>query len=133
MTAVAEPPAVITSPGLLAALGTDPCRGAVQGPKTAWLRPGTGRKILRIALSAAVVAVISIRTDRGRPPRGNQPVSSEWDAVTGPGLAKRQCNVMAALETAAQPHQTEANPEMVSWAMMMTATRLTTPKITTLR
>src|ERR1700730_9777076 len=58
MTAVAEPPAAITSPGRLAAPGTDPGRGAVQGPKTATPRPGTGRKILRTALSAAVVAVI---------------------------------------------------------------------------
>ena len=49
------------------------------------------------------------------------------------GLAERQCSVMAALETAAQPHHTEANPEMVSRAMMMTAMRLTMPKIATLR
>src|ERR1700733_6902122 len=58
MTAVAEPPAVITSSGGLAAPGTDPCRGAVQGPETATPRTGTGGKILRTALSAAVVAVI---------------------------------------------------------------------------
>ena len=58
MTAVAEPPAAITSPGRLAAPGTDPRLGAVQGPKTARPRPGTGRKILRTTLSAAVVAVI---------------------------------------------------------------------------
>jgi hypothetical protein len=31
---------------MLAAPGTDPGRGAVQGPKTARLRPGTGRQIL---------------------------------------------------------------------------------------
>jgi putative heme transporter len=31
---------------------------AVRGPETAWLRPGTGRKLLRTGLSAAVVAVI---------------------------------------------------------------------------
>jgi hypothetical protein len=48
------------------------------------------------------------------------------------GLAERQSSVMA-LETAAQPHRTEANPETVSRAMMMAATRLTTPKIATLR
>jgi len=41
--------------------------------------------------------------------------------------------MMAALETAARPHHTEANPEMVSRAMTMTAARLTTPKSTTLR
>src|ERR1700719_3688349 len=58
MTAVAEPSAAITSPGRLAVPGTDPCLGAVQGPKTATPRPGSGRKILRTALSAAVVAVI---------------------------------------------------------------------------
>ena len=59
MTAVAEPPAApITSPGMLAVPGTDPRRRAGQGPKTATPRPGTGRKILRTALSAAVVAVI---------------------------------------------------------------------------
>jgi uncharacterized protein (TIRG00374 family) len=51
----------------------------------------------------------------------------------GWGLAKRQCSVTAALETAAQPHHTEANPETVSRAMTMTATRLTTPKRATLR
>jgi AcrR family transcriptional regulator len=49
------------------------------------------------------------------------------------GLATRQCNVMAALVMAAHPHHTEAKPEMVSRAMMMTATRLTTPKRATLR
>jgi hypothetical protein len=48
-------------------------------------------------------------------------------------LTKRQCSVMAALETAAHPHHTEANPEIVSWAMMTTAIRLTTPNSTTLR
>ena len=58
MTAVAEQPAALTSPGRLAAPGTDPRRGTVQGPKTATPRPRTGRKILRTALSAAVVAVI---------------------------------------------------------------------------
>jgi hypothetical protein len=41
--------------------------------------------------------------------------------------------VIAALETAAHPHHTEANPEMVSWAMTTTAIRLTTPNSTTLR
>ena len=40
---------------------------------------------------------------------------------------------MAALEMAAHAHQIEANPEIVSHAMTMTATRLTAPKITTLR
>jgi hypothetical protein len=40
---------------------------------------------------------------------------------------------MAALETAAHPHHTEANPETVSRAMTMTAMRLTTPKSATLR
>jgi hypothetical protein len=35
--------------------------------------------------------------------------------------------MMAALETAAHPHHTGANPETVSRAMTMTATRLTTP------
>jgi len=40
---------------------------------------------------------------------------------------------MAALETAAHAHQTEANPEIVSQAITITATRLTAPKITTLR
>jgi len=54
-------------------------------------------------------------------------------ACLGWGLAERQCSVMAALETAAQPHHTEANPEMVSRAMMTTAMRLTMPKIATLR
>ena len=39
----------------------------------------------------------------------------------------------AALETAAHPHHTEANPEMVSRAMTMTATRLTMPKSATSR
>jgi hypothetical protein len=29
-------------------------------------------------------------------------------------LTRRQCSVMAALETAAHPHHTEANPETVS-------------------
>lgn len=48
-------------------------------------------------------------------------------------LAKRQCSVIAALETAAHPHHTEANPEMVSRAMTTTAIRLTTPNSTTLR
>ena len=43
---------------MLAAPGTDPGYGAMQGPKTTRLRPGTGRKILRAVLSAAVVAVI---------------------------------------------------------------------------
>jgi predicted secreted protein len=43
---------------MLAAPGTDPGRGAVVGPKTARPWPGTGRKILRTALPAAVVAVI---------------------------------------------------------------------------
>jgi uncharacterized membrane protein YbhN (UPF0104 family) len=43
---------------MLAAPGTDACRGAVPGPKTAGPRPGNGRKILRTALSVAVVAVI---------------------------------------------------------------------------
>src|SRR5258708_35118646 len=52
-------------------------------------------------------------------------------ARCGRGLAKRQCSVMAALDRAAHPHQTEANPETVSRAMMMTAARLTTPKIAT--
>jgi hypothetical protein len=33
--------------------------------------------------------------------------------------------VIAALETAAHPHHTEANPEMVSRAMTMTATAST--------
>src|SRR5487761_924153 len=59
MTTVGEPPAAaLTSPGMLAAQGTDACRGAVPGPKSAWWRPGAGRKILRTALSATVVAVI---------------------------------------------------------------------------
>ena len=40
---------------------------------------------------------------------------------------------MAALEMAAHAHQIEANPAIVSQAMTMTATRLTAPKITTLR
>jgi hypothetical protein len=40
---------------------------------------------------------------------------------------------MAALETAAHAHQTDANPETVSRAMTMTAPRLTAPKTTTLR
>jgi hypothetical protein len=43
---------------MLAAPGTDLGRGAVVGPKAARPRPGTGRKILRTALPAAVVAVI---------------------------------------------------------------------------
>jgi putative heme transporter len=43
---------------MLAAPGTDSGRGAVPGRKTARPRPGTGRKIARTALSAAVVAVI---------------------------------------------------------------------------
>jgi uncharacterized membrane protein YbhN (UPF0104 family) len=43
---------------MLAAPGTDACHGAVPGPKTAGPRPGIGRKILRTALSVAVVAVI---------------------------------------------------------------------------
>jgi hypothetical protein len=47
------------------------------------------------------------------------------------GSGKAQCSVMAALETAAHPHHTEANPETVSRAMTMTATRLATPKMTT--
>ena len=55
------------------------------------------------------------------------PSPPAW-ACLGWGSAKWQCSVMAALETAAQPHHTEANPEMVSRAMMMTATRSTTPK-----
>ena len=59
MRPVAEPPAAaFTSSGMLAASGTDPGRGAAQGPKTARLRPGNGRKLLRTVLSAAVVAVI---------------------------------------------------------------------------
>jgi len=59
MTAVAEPPAApVTSPGMLPVPGTDPSRGAVRGPNTATPRPGTGRKVLRTALSVAVVAVI---------------------------------------------------------------------------
>lgn len=48
----------MTSPGMLAAPGTDPGCGTVQGPETARTRPGTGRKILRTALSAAIVAAI---------------------------------------------------------------------------
>jgi hypothetical protein len=40
---------------------------------------------------------------------------------------------MAALETAAHPHHTEAKPETVSLAMMITATRLTMPNAATLR
>jgi hypothetical protein len=55
-----------------------------------------------------------------------------WRAEDG-ALAKRQCSVMAALETAAHPHHTEAKPETVSRAMMTTAIRLTTPNSTTLR
>ena len=73
MTPVGEPPAAaLTSPGMLAAPGTHPGRGAVKWPatarprpttarpqpKTGLLRPGAGRKILRTALSAAVVAGI---------------------------------------------------------------------------
>jgi AcrR family transcriptional regulator len=61
------------------------------------------------------------------------PASRPAAAWCGWGLAKRQCKVMAALETAAHPHHTEANPEIVSRAMMMTATRFTAPKSTTLR
>jgi hypothetical protein len=55
-----------------------------------------------------------------------------WRVEDG-ALTKRQCSVMAALETAAHPHHTEANPEMVRRAMMTTAIRLTTPNSTTLR
>ena len=40
---------------------------------------------------------------------------------------------MAPLVIAAQPHQTEANPSIVSQAITPTATRLTMPKITTRR
>ena len=40
------------------------------------------------------------------------------------GFGEAQCSMMAALETAARAHHTEANPEMVSRAMTMTATRL---------
>jgi uncharacterized membrane protein YbhN (UPF0104 family) len=59
MRPVAEPPAAaFTSPGTLAASGTDPGHGAWQEPKTARLRLGNGRKLLRTVLSAAVVAVI---------------------------------------------------------------------------
>jgi uncharacterized membrane protein YbhN (UPF0104 family) len=59
MSAVAEPPAVAaTSPGMLAVPGADLARGTGRGPKTARLRPGSGRKILRTALSAAIVAGI---------------------------------------------------------------------------
>jgi uncharacterized membrane protein YbhN (UPF0104 family) len=59
MSAVAEPPAVAaTSPGMLAAPGTDLACGTGLGPKTARLRPGAGRKVLRTALSAAIVAGI---------------------------------------------------------------------------
>jgi uncharacterized membrane protein YbhN (UPF0104 family) len=43
---------------MLAAPETDPGCGTVQGPKTARHRPGPGRKILRTALSAAIVAGI---------------------------------------------------------------------------
>ena len=43
---------------MLAAQGTHPGRGAVVGPKTFRPPPGAGRKILRTALPAAVVAVI---------------------------------------------------------------------------
>lgn len=72
------------------------------------------------------------RPDRGGQPTGMSPLDADL-ACSGRGLAKRQCSVMAALEIAAQPHHTEANPETVSLAMMMTATRLTTPKIATFR
>lgn len=48
------------------------------------------------------------------------------------GSANRQSSTMAALETAAHPHHTEAKPKTVSRAMTMTAARFTTPKITTL-
>ena len=65
---------------------------------------------------------------------GDQLTDARPDAARcGWGLATRQCNVMAALVMAAQPHHTEAKPEMVSLAMMMTAMRLTTPKSATLR
>jgi hypothetical protein len=40
---------------------------------------------------------------------------------------------MAALEIAAQPHQTEAKPSIVSQAMTATAARLTMPNVTTRR
>jgi len=43
---------------MLAAPGTHPGRGAVKWPTAARPRPGAGRKILRTALSAAVVAAI---------------------------------------------------------------------------
>ena len=39
------------------------------------------------------------------------------------GLEKRQCSVMAALDTVAFPYHTEANPEIVSGAITITATR----------
>lgn len=55
-----------------------------------------------------------------------------WRAADGV-LTKRQCSVMAALETAAHPHHTEAKPETVSRAMITTAIRLTMPNSTTLR
>jgi uncharacterized membrane protein YbhN (UPF0104 family) len=59
MRAVAGlPAAAITSLGVPAAPVTDPGRTAVPRSKTARSRPGTGRKIVRAALSATVVAVI---------------------------------------------------------------------------
>jgi AcrR family transcriptional regulator len=89
-------------------------------------------------------ALSSRRSGRGRARehRRGEPASSAGDQLTDMspdlawcewGLATRQCNVMAALVMAAHPHHTEAKPEMVSRAMMMTATRLTTPKRATLR
>ena len=60
------------------------------------------------------------------------PTASSRPCCTA-GLAKRQCNATAALVMAAHPHHTEANPEMVSRAMTMTANRLTMPKIATSR
>jgi TetR/AcrR family tetracycline transcriptional repressor len=70
------------------------------------------------------------------PPAGQPPEMSPSDPDPerrGRGLAKRQCSAMPALETAAHPHHTEANPEMVSRVIMMTATRLTTPNSATMQ
>ena len=57
MTAIAGPPSVtVPSPGRLAAPGTGP--GAVPQQAAARLRPRPGRRILRAAISAAIVAAI---------------------------------------------------------------------------
>jgi putative heme transporter len=57
MTAIAEPPpAIVPSPGRLAAPGTSPDHGAVQQPGSA--RPRPARTILRTAVSAAIVAAV---------------------------------------------------------------------------